>query len=206
MLRNPLYEVLADDGIADLVQRHGWATLVSEGAGSFPVVSHLPVVLDHEGDGLAVLGHLARSDAEEHHLGDRHAVLIVAGPHGYISPTLYGDAGPFVPTWDFVVAHLGGVPELLDEDGTWRVLERTCAHFEHGFTQPWQLAGVSDYAASLVPHVTGFRLRPTQVQTKVKVSQDKPAEVVARVLAGLERPGEYANPDLAAAMRAYGEE
>jgi transcriptional regulator len=52
-------------------------------------VSHLPIVPAPARDDVAILGHLARADATKHELGQHDTVLIVQGPHGYVSPTWY---------------------------------------------------------------------------------------------------------------------
>jgi transcriptional regulator len=120
MLEQPLYALEDQASVADLIARHGWVTLVTA-APAGPVVSHLPVIPDPGGDGLSVLGHLARPDADAHELGEHDVVVIVQGPHGYVSPTFY-EAGPYVPTWNFVVAHLHGRPELLTAEETYAAL------------------------------------------------------------------------------------
>ncbi|MFI0897457.1 FMN-binding negative transcriptional regulator [Streptomyces sp. NPDC020983] len=213
MLEQPIYAMNDPVRLRELVAGHGWATLVSA-TGRGPVVSHLPVVPDwdcRDGEGggargsdLTIVGHLAAADAELHELGAHEVVVLVEGPHGYISPGHYG-AGPYVPTWNFVVAHLHGRPEVLDAAGTWQVLERTVAHFEADRPEPWSLDGVLDFAHGLAPHTTGFRLRPTRVVGKHKLSQDKPYDVAQRVVAALSGggsgAGEPGNPALAAAMR-----
>jgi transcriptional regulator len=150
-------------------------------------------VVDSAADGLVVLGHLARTDAGLHELGQHDVVVVVQGPHGYVSPTFY-KGGPYVPTWNFVVAHLHGRPSLLDGDETYGLLERTVDHFE---PTPWRLNKVSDYAHRIAGGVTGFRLVPDRVVGKAKLSQDKPAEDVSGVVAALAET----NPLLATAMR-----
>lgn len=217
MLEQPIYAMNDPARLRELIARHGWATLVSA-TGHGPVVSHLPVLPDWaaenagdggatggggaggDGAGLTIVGHLAAADAELHELGAHDVVVIVEGPNGYISPGHYR-AAPYVPTWNFVVAHLHGRPEVLDADGTWQVLERTVAHFEAGRPEPWRLDSVLDFAHGLAPYATGFRLRPARVVGKHKLSQDKPREVAQRVVEALARGGEHGNPELAAAMR-----
>jgi transcriptional regulator len=188
MLEQDMYKL--DDPRA-LIAAYGWALLVSDGG---PVVSHLPVIPDPASEGPAVIGHLARTDAELHRLGERRVVIVVQGPHGYISPTLY-QAGPYVPTWNFVTVHLHGTPELLGPDETYQALSDTVDHFEAG--GGFKLADVAGYAHRLAPAVTAFRLVPDRVVGKAKLSQDKPAEIVERVIDGLD------DPALAAAMRAH---
>lgn len=201
MLEQHVYSA-TDADVRALVADRGWAVLVT--GTPAPVISHLPIVLAPPDpaapEAITVLGHLARDDAELHELGQHDVVLVVEGPDGYISPTFYA-AGPFVPTWNFVVAHLHGRPERLDADETWHVLERTVEHFESARPEPWRLDGVLDFARSIATYTTGFRLTPSRVVGKAKLSQDKPEAIVQRILDALERDDVHCNPSLAVAMR-----
>jgi len=176
-----------------VVAAHGWATMVTATPDRGLVVSHLPIVVDPTRDGLVILGHLARTDATLHELGRHDTVLVVQGPHGYVSPRFYA-GGPYVPTWNFVVVHLHGRPEPLDGDETYAVLDRTVDHFEQC---QWRLDSVAAYAHRIAGGVTGFRLVPDRVVGKAKLSQEKPAEDVRGVVATLDG----VNPMLATAMR-----
>jgi transcriptional regulator len=197
MLQHDIYAITDPEQVRALVDEHGWATLISCRDGG-PLVSHLPVVPDPAG-GLSILGHLARADAELHGLGAHDVVLVIEGPNGYVSPGVYQD-GPYVPTWDFVVAHLYGRPVLLDADETYRVLELTVEHFERNRPEPWQLHTVDDYAHSLAPYTSGFRLVPSRFVAKQKLSQDKPEAVIRRVIDAFAGAGIDHNPALARAI------
>jgi transcriptional regulator len=197
MLEQKRYAITDEADIHALVRDHGWATLVT-GTPAGLAVSHLPVV--PETDSLVVLGHLARADADLHELGRHEVALVVQGPHGYISPSWY-TGGPYVPTWNFVVVHLYGRPEVLDDDETYRVLDRTVDHLERDRPAPWRLDSVSGYAHRIAGGTVAFRLRPDRVVGKTKLSQDKPAADVASVIAALDRDPTHANPALAEAMR-----
>jgi len=204
MLAQPEFEWPGTDAdVLRLVADHPWVTLVSATSAG-PVVSHLPVLPAPDADGVEIIGHLARPDAEEHELGRCDAVVVVQGVHGYVSAGWYA-GGPYVPTWNYVVAHLHGRLTELDADATWEVLERTVDHFEKDRPEPFLLSSVQEYAARLAPAVTGFRLTPSRVVAKAKLSQDKPEADRAGVLRGLEDPRDvHANPALAAAMRTLG--
>lgn len=198
MLQHDIYALTDPDQVRALVADHGWARLVSCRNG-VPLVSHLPVIPDPAG-GLSILGHLARADAELHGLGEQEIVLIVEGPNGYVSPSVYQD-GPYVPTWDFVVAHLYGRPTVLDADQTYRVLELTVEHFERNRAEPWRLESVHDYARSIAPYTSGFHLVPSRFVAKQKLSQDKPAAVIRRVIDSFAADGIDHNPRLARAIQ-----
>lgn len=193
MLEQRTYAMTDVAELRAVVAAHGWATMVTATPDRGLVVSHLPIVVDPTRDGLVILGHLARTDATLHELGRHDTVLVVQGPHGYVSPRFYA-GGPYVPTWNFVVVHLHGRPEPLDGDETYAVLDRTVDHFEQC---QWRLDSVAAYAHRIAGGVTGFRLVPDRVVGKAKLSQEKPAEDVRGVVATLDG----VNPMLATAMR-----
>jgi transcriptional regulator len=185
--------------IRRLIESHPWVTLVSTGADGL-VASHYAVLLDDDRDDLTILGHVGKPDDAILGLGDRELLIVVQGPHGYISPRWYGDV-PAVPTWNFVSAHLSGIPELLTPDENLRVLDRLVERFEGAegrglYRAPNDPAFVDRLAAGTV----GFRLTPTRVVAKRKLSQNRPAEVVDTIIEGLGE-GPFSNPALAAEMR-----
>ena len=91
-----------------LIAENPWATIVSEHDGGL-VASHYPILLDESAEELTILTHVGRPDEQVHDLGESEVLLIVAGPHGYISPSRY-TAGRPAPTWNFSVAHCYGMP------------------------------------------------------------------------------------------------
>jgi transcriptional regulator len=103
-----------------------------------------------------------------------------------------------------VSAHLSGVPELLAPDENLRVLDTLVAHFESALPQPrgmWQAPNDPAFVERLERGTIGFRLTPTKVTAKRKLSQNKTPEVVETIIAELEGDGAYADPRLAAEMR-----
>jgi len=188
-----------------LIEAFGWAILASAGEGGDPVVSHLPLLLDHEprdgaGAPLSVVSHVANADAELHHLGTSHSLVVVQGPNGYISPAWYGP-GSWVPTWNYVTVHLHGTCQLLDPEETFEVLGRTVEHYERQYGSGWRLAGSEGYARRIAGGITGFRLQAERVVLKAKLSQDKPPGVASAVIEELERSGRPHAPLLASWMR-----
>ena len=118
-----------------LIAENPWATIVSHGEVGL-VASHYPVLLDEHSEELAVLSHVGRPDEQLHGFGDREMLLIVSGPHGYISPSWYSaDATP-VPTWNFSVAHCYGIPQILDPEENLCVLTRLVERFERHVEHP----------------------------------------------------------------------
>ena len=203
MRQNPSFTLASEEGVKRLVREHPWMTIVSGTSASGLVASHYPVLLDEEADGIVLLTHVGRPDEVVHELGRHEILVIVQGPHGYISPGWY-DANPAVPTWNFVTAHLYGTPELLDATENLRVLERLVDHFEDPMPEPRRMRGTaenSEYADRIATGTVGLRIPITRFVAKNKMSQNKPAETVDRIIDELEGDGPYASPALAAEMR-----
>ncbi|MGW8483165.1 FMN-binding negative transcriptional regulator [Microbacterium sp. NPDC055903] len=202
MRPNPDYAFEDAEGIRALVRENPWGTIVSSVPGTGLVASHYPLLLEEDEEGIVLLSHVGRPDERLHELGVHEVMVIVYGPQGYVSPGWY-DASPAVPTWNFAVAHLHGTPEILSDEENLDVLERLVAHFEAPLPEPFLLRATLEnaaYAERIVHGTVGFRLRVNRVEAKEKMSQDKPADVVQRVIDALRRPGPYENPALAARM------
>lgn len=202
MRQNPSFAMTDVAELRRLIDAHPWMTLVSATDDGL-VASHYAVLLDEERDDLTIVGHVGRPDDIIHGLGQRELLVVVQGPHGYISPGWYGEA-PNVPTWNFVSAHLTGIPEILSSDENLRVLDRLVARFENRMPQPrllWEPPNDPDYIERLERGTVGFRLTPTRVVAKRKLSQNKTPEVVDTIIAELAGDGPYANRPLADEMR-----
>ncbi|MFC5928461.1 FMN-binding negative transcriptional regulator [Cryobacterium melibiosiphilum] len=206
MRHTPSFALTEVAEITRLIRENPWATLVSHTDAGELVASHYPVILDETTGGtdeIVLVSHVGRPDERLHELGRHELLLIIRGPHGYISPGWY-DANPAVPTWNFVTAHLTGTPELLSDDENLRVLDRLVDHFEDLLPEPRRLNGTvanSEYAARIVQGTVGFRLRVTRFTAKNKMSQNRPLETVERIIGELDGDGPYASPTLAAEMR-----
>jgi len=202
MRQNPSFAMTDVSELRRLIERNPWMTLVSSTDDGL-VASHYAVLLDDDRDDLTVVGHVGKPDDLILGLGERELMLVVQGPHGYISPSWYGDVAA-VPTWNFVSAHLSGVPEILSPDENLRVLDRLVEHFERGVSEPrmlWERPNDATFVERLERGTVGFRMTPTKVVAKRKLSQNKTPDVVETIIAELSGDGSYAQPELAAEMR-----
>lgn len=202
MRTNPYYKLEDVTEIRRVIDENPWATLVSDTPSGL-VASHYPVLIDTDREELSLLTHLGRPDERVHELGQHELLVIVQGPHGYISSSWYGDHVE-VPTWNFIVAHLSGMPEILSAEENLAVLHRLVAHFESRVKHPRPLDASPADAQNAQRDsrgTIGLRLTPTKVVAKRKMSQNKPPEIIETVLGELEGEGPYASPDLAREMR-----
>jgi transcriptional regulator len=199
MRPNPKHEVTDPAVVRRLIDENPWGTIVSHN-GEELVASHYPILLDDRAgpEEITVVTHVGRPDERIHDLGSSEVLLIVAGPHGYISPSWYSEEMTRVPTWNFSVAHCYGLPELLDPDENLRVLTRLVEHFEREVEEPAYLD--QEVGVRLAPGTVGLRIPITRFVCKVKMSQDKDRQSQEQVMEALRGPGPYSHERLADEM------
>ena len=202
MRHTPGYLLTDPEEIRRLIRENPWATFVSH-TSSGMVASHYPVLLEDAastGDDIVIVSHFGRPDEQLHGLGSSEIVVIIQGPHGYISPSWYAP-DDFVPTWNHVTAHLYGTPELLEADENFAVLDRLTDHFEARMPEPRSLHIDEESARRIAKGTVGLRLRVTRFDARAKLSQNKTPEVVERIIEALEGDGPYSSALLAEEMR-----
>ena len=184
------------------IDQYDFGLLVSHGPAGL-MASHIPFLLEREGEELHLHGHLARPNPQ---VGDLarggEALAIFPGPHAYISPRWYADA-PSVPTWNYVDVHAYGTVRLV-EDGGWLrdLLHRLSERHETGSRQPWRMRDLPDsYVEGMLNGIVGLDMAVTRLEGKYKLSQNRPAGDRPRVIAALEDRGDSDALAIARLMR-----
>lgn len=156
------------DKICQLIQDHAFATLISMKDGK-PFVNHLPILLQREGSQLRLRGHMARANPQWLQFTSP-VMVIIHGPHAYISPKLY--LSPGVPTWNYVTIHLTGKAKVLEDEGDVKqIIETLTEQYEQG-PNPWKV----EYPERLLQVIVGFEIEIKDIQAKFKLSQNRPVE------------------------------
>ena len=192
MRHNPKHAVTDEQVVRRLIAENPWATIVSHNGGEL-VASHYPVLLDEEADGLAVVTHVGRPDERVHDLGSGEVLLIVAGPHGYISPSWYSErrhAGAHLELQRGPLLRHAADPRARREparaDAAGRPLRAPRGLARAAGPRGGRPAGARARS--------GLRLPIDRFVCKVKMSQDKDEQSRRRVLEELRGDGPYAQP------------
>ena len=184
-----------------LMRAHPLATVISVDQHGSPFVSHLPLVVQPDGDGLVCIGHLSRANLHWKLLGGRQATAIFHGPDAYITPSWYVKNS--VPTWNYAVVHVLGMVTLIeDRAGIVRCLEALTATVEKG-PDAWQFWIPEELRNTLESAIVGFRLSVETVESKFKLSQNRSEADRAGVLRGLAGRDDAASKGLRALMQRY---
>ena len=199
MRHTPTYVLTDPNEVKRLIRENPWATIVSNTATGL-VASHYPVVLEEDAHGISIVSHVGRPDEQLHELGSHEILMVIQGPHGYISPSWYGN-DELVPTWNHVTAHLYGTPEILSDEENFRVLDDLVDHFEKRMPEPVSITLDEQSSRRIAKGTVGIRLRVTRFDARLKLSQNKTPEVFDRIVEALEGDGPYSSAELAAEMK-----
>jgi transcriptional regulator len=194
---NRKFHIADRDEMAALVRAEGFGTVtVATEAGLRAV--HVPLLLEGE----RLLFHVSRANAVHAALAaGAEALVVVNGPHAYISADWYGLEGR-VPTWNYLAVELNGRASTLDDDELIRLLDALTD------TQEARLAPKPAWTRdkmdtvrfdALLKAIAGFALDITDWRGTAKIDQTKPPEVRARIAAALREHGDHA---MAAVMSA----
>ena len=167
------------------------ATLVTQADGALRA-SILPMLFDRdEGEQGILRGHLARGNPQWRSIeAGVEALAIFDGPDAYVSPAWYEEkrrTGKVVPTWNYTTVTVHGSIELHHEP-EWLLphVRRLVDRHERGRAEPWSLDDVPDgYAEMQVKAIVGLELRISRIEAKRKLSQNRSADDVEGVVAGL---------------------
>lgn len=200
---------LRDPGAAaaDLVRQHIFGTLVTATPAG-PTATHLPFLLDsqHPDEPHGVLhSHLAAANDHADGLDGAQALVILLGPHGYISSSWYAERDS-APTWNYTAVHAAGTVRVnRDPKATLAHLAQLTAALETGRPRPWHLRELgTEGLHRRLDQIVYFTIAVTDLQVKFKLGQDERSGDTAAAIAALQRDGQHAlaqlmrvhNPDL----------
>lgn len=167
-----MFKVSDIQEIKEFVQQHSFGTLVTIQNGR-PIATHIPLVLDQEGDDLYITGHMALGNPQWRTLQQCDEVLVMyQGPHAYISSSWYGHEN--VPTWNYQAVHMYGKPQILEKEELKIVMKNLLKKYESHRENPVLWETVSpELLEKELKGIVGFKIKVTEVQAAYKLSQNR---------------------------------
>ncbi len=163
-----------------------------------PRVAHVPLIFHGEG---RIGFHVSRRNALAPHLDGARILVVVQGPHAYVSPDWYGMPDQ-VPTWNYVAVELEGVARATDAEALLAELDQLSAEQAARLAPKpaWSLDSLSPgVAARMAGGIAGFVMTIEAWRGTAKLGQNKPDAARLAAADGLEAAGAR---DVAALMRA----
>lgn len=191
--------------ILEFISQNEFATLVTFDSEK-PIATHLLLSAEQTEAGEIFLeGHLARANQQWKTFSDeREALAIFFGAHAYLSPTWYIEPDKSVPTWNYVSAHIYGVPQIItDENELLELMKKLVGKYEK--KSAYKLENLPpEYLEKQLKGIVGFRIKVARIEASYKLAQTLDAQSYENVVVQLEKNGDENSMEIAEAMRGKG--
>lgn len=191
----PAHFTAGPDAIHDLLTRPAASNLVTMTSRGL-LATLLPFIYDPSvGEHGALLGHVARNNAQWSEPAIGESLVIVQGADAYISPSWYAskaEHGRVVPTWNYSTAHVYG-RLVIHDDPAWLggLVRRLTDLHEAGSERPWRVEDAPErFIAGQLRAIVGVELLITRIEAKTKLSQNRPEADIDGVVSGLASRGQ----------------
>ena len=161
------------------MRAYSFATLFGPASGELAsagaTATHLPLIVKDAGEHGILEGHFAKANPHWQALAGRETLVVFAGPHSYVSPTLYTEPLS-VPTWNYIAVHARGTLALVEDDADKEALlaDLITAH-EPSYLHHWR--GMPEgFRRTMLAGIVGFRIPIARIEGKFKLSQNRALE------------------------------
>jgi transcriptional regulator len=182
-----------------LIRSHPLGTWVTQAGGEL-LANHIPFLVDPaRGEHGTLVGHVARANPVWKSFSkDVPSLIVFQGPEGYISPSFYEskkEHGKVVPTWNYVVVHAHGMPQVIDDAGWLRKHVSAMTDLQESRHPPgdWKVTDApADFIDSMVKMIVGIEIPLLKLEGKWKMSQNRAMPDRLGTVAGLRARGDEA--------------
>jgi transcriptional regulator len=159
------FAISDNEKITSFLKQNNFGELVTVVEGKL-FSSHLPFLFN-EVTGTVHM-HIAKANPQWRDLNKDEVLLIVNGPHGYVSPSWYHSPG--VPTWNYQAVHIyGETKTIVDSNELKDIVDDLTKNAEKNYPKPWQ----PNYSANMLEGIVGIEMKITDIQCKFKLSQNR---------------------------------
>ncbi len=167
------FEETSQEKLLEFMRANSFVTLVSNLNG-VPFASHIPLVIETNGDTVKLTGHVAKSNNHWQAFGQGETLAVFTGPHAYVSPTLYEEKSS-VPTWNYIAVHAYGVAHMIEitqRETLERMMDEMIDSYDPSYKEQWH--SLSDtYRTSMMRGIVAFEMTVTKLEGKYKLSQNR---------------------------------
>ncbi len=159
------------------------------------VANHIPLLAAPDG---ALIGHVALANDLHRLIPDGAEVMaIFRADDAYISPNWYPSKAEHhraVPTWNYQAVHIHGAITFQHDDHAKRAAVALLTRLHErrvNDAAAWKMADApADYMATMLAGIVAFRLTPTRILAKSKLSQNRSPADLSGAVTGLQGRGE----------------
>ena len=182
-----------ENAVKQVIQSAPLACIVANTAQGL-IANHIPLTFDRNG---SLIGHVAMNN-DMHRLieADTEVLAIFRASDAYISPNDYPTKQTHhmhVPTWNYQVVHVYGTIRFFHDKKTKQAAVGLLTHLnerEVNGPSAWRMADApSHFLEDKLENIVAFKLTPTRIIGKSKLSQNRELVDVKGAIAGTKNRG-----------------
>jgi transcriptional regulator len=159
------YEIVA------FIREYSFGLLLSNGT-SVPFATHLPFIVEQEQEHVVLTTHIAKANEQFASLQDGESVKVVfAGPHAFISPSLY-TGNDHVPTWNYIAVHASGSVQILNGESADEAMKAISAHYDPDWASRMHTVS-ENYMSALKKEIVVVKITVHKLEAQFKLSQNR---------------------------------
>ncbi len=197
------FKASEDSEVLAFMKAHPFVTICGLDKNSFPVATHVPVLIMERAGKCFLQAHIMRK--QDHHLAfieNPNVLVIFQGANAYVSSSWY-DNDDRGSTWNYQAVHAKGVLRFLSELELFELLSNLTAHFEKDPDSRSQVKHLSqDYMQSNMKAIIALEIEILDLQHVFKMSQNRNKKSYHNIIEELEK-GDLASIIVAEEMKKF---
>lgn len=139
---------------------------------NIPVASHIPFLIEEQGEQIILTSHLAKANLQSQTLPDNDVLVIFTEPHAYVSPKHY-EKEQSVPTWNYLAVHAYGKAIIItDEEALLTMMEKMIRQYDVDYLNQWSSLPTK-FKTKMLNGIVAFQIKVSNLQAKNKLSQNR---------------------------------
>lgn len=189
--------------IAQFLEQNSLGIIISSSGVFEPIVSHIPFLIQKDGEDFILEGHLASANQHIEHLRKGKTCLIVfQGPNTYISSSVYTHEN--VPTWNYQAVHVFGMVEEMTKSELLEHLKKSVQKFESRRHNQLEFDQFSpEMIDAYTNEIQGVRIRSYKVEVAFKMSQNRNASDYQNIVQDLASSNDFRDLEVSEVMQRY---
>lgn len=172
------------------MRQHSFAMLTGC-AGSRPVATQVPLLIEERNGKLYLQGHIMRQT--DHHKAfesNANVLAVFTSPHSYVSATWYQNPSQG-STWNYISVHARGAMRFFDEDGLIALMKKLTLHFESNNPQSATIYDnlPDEYTSRMIKAIIGFEIEVEEIDNVFKLSQNRDEKSFNAIIEKLQQQG-----------------
>ena len=171
MYKLPYFTEPDEKKVMAFIKENYFAVITGTGE-RYPVATHIPLEIWHEGDQLMLSGHLMKnSDHHKAFLKNECVLVVFNGPHTYVSASWYTKPAS-ASTWNYMTVHAKGRIRFGDEASTHKAVKKLTNRYETSDSPAAFDKLAPEYVTRLIQGIVSFDIVVEELDNVFKLSQN----------------------------------